>query len=159
MKSPRQLVISAYVDDAGHHRQVVTPDLKPARPRACCSTSISAAAGSRLGGSALAQVFGQIGDESPDMDDPGLLAPGVRRGPGADRPTAWSSPATTARDGGLVTTLLEMAFAGNCGIDVDLRTEGAGADPLAVLFAEELGLVLEVEPDDLDEALAVFAET
>ena len=48
-------------------------------------------------------------------------------------------------DGGLVTTLLEMAFAGNCGISVDLN-DAAAADAIEALFSEELGFVLEVPP-------------
>jgi phosphoribosylformylglycinamidine synthase len=46
-------------------------------------------------------------------------------------------------DGGLVTTLLEMAFAGNCGISVDLN-DAAAVDAIEALFSEELGFVLEV---------------
>ncbi len=44
-------------------------------------------------------------------------------------------------DGGLLVTLLEMAFAGHCGLEVDLGTAG---DPLAECFAEELGACLQV---------------
>ena len=109
------------------------------------------------GGSALAQVYGQVGNECPDVDDPELfgrafdivqelIATGLIAS-GHDR-----------SDGGLVTTLLEMAFAGNCGIDVDLHTEDDDVDPVAVLFSEEAGLVMEVAPEHLDEVLASFAE-
>ncbi|KAG8140824.1 putative Phosphoribosylformylglycinamidine synthase protein [Naja naja] len=45
-------------------------------------------------------------------------------------------------DGGLLTCLLEMAIAGNCGAHIELGALGVQA--LDVLFAEELGLVLEV---------------
>jgi len=55
-------------------------------------------------------------------------------------------------DGGLITTLLEMAFAGNCGLDVSLE----GDDPIAVLFNEELGLVMEVDEADVDTAVDAF---
>jgi phosphoribosylformylglycinamidine synthase len=58
-------------------------------------------------------------------------------------------------DGGLITTLLEMAFAGNCGIDINLPAETAqGRDAVSDLFSEELGLVIEYLPSN--EA-AVFA--
>ena len=96
----------------------------------------------RLGGSALAQVYGQIGEVSPDVEDSELLARAFN--------TAQSliedgivTAGHDRSDGGLVTTLLEMAFAGNCGIDIGSDGE-ATTDPLALLFAEELGLVLEV---------------
>ena len=155
VKAPGSLVVSAYVS-CPDITATVTPDLGLPGRGVLLYVDLGGAR-HRLGGSALAQVFGQIGDEPPDVDDPGLLArafAAVQRLL-ADR---LVSAGHDRSDGGLATTLLEMAFAGDCGIDVDLRTEGAGADPLAVLFAEELGLVLEVEPDDLDEALAVFAE-
>ena len=54
--------------------------------------------------------------------------------------------------------ILEMAFAGNCGVSVDLPAPAA--DPhgaLAALFAEELGLVLEVAPEDEAAVLAAYA--
>ena len=44
-------------------------------------------------------------------------------------------------DGGLYVTLVEMAFAGHTGLEVDL---GAVTDPIPVLFSEELGAVLQV---------------
>ena len=55
-------------------------------------------------------------------------------------------------DGGLFVTLAEMAFAGRVGLDVDLGP--LGADPLAALFAEELGAVLQVRSADV---AAIFA--
>jgi phosphoribosylformylglycinamidine synthase len=58
-------------------------------------------------------------------------------------------------DGGLVTTLLEMAFAGDCGLEIDVLTPGA--DPMATLFAEELGLVLEVANADVRAVERAFA--
>ena len=58
-------------------------------------------------------------------------------------------------DGGLVTTLLEMAFAGNCGIDVALGGE-PDTDPISRLFSEELGLVIEIDEADVETALGVF---
>ena len=61
-------------------------------------------------------------------------------------------------DGGLVTCLLEMAFAGVCGFDVDIPTapEVRQGDPLQILFAEELGMVLEVEPEHESRVLEQF---
>jgi phosphoribosylformylglycinamidine synthase len=150
VKSPRQLVISAYAAMPDLNR-AITPDLKM---RGAPLLYIDLGGGRvRLGGSALAQVRGRLGDLSPDLDDPALLGRAfvavqqlLDRGlltAGHDR-----------SDGGLVTTVLEMAFAGNCGLDVTM--EGVpGA--LAALFAEELGLVLECRPEDLAEVEAVFS--
>jgi phosphoribosylformylglycinamidine synthase len=151
VKAPGSLVISAYVT-CPDITQTVTPDLK--RPGAGRLLYVDLGrARYRLGGSALAHVYGQLGDASPDVEDPALLArtfnavqqliaAGLVRA-GHDR-----------SDGGLVTTLLEMAFAGDCGIRVDVPA--AGADPLAVCFAEELGLVLEVAAADEPRVLEVF---
>jgi phosphoribosylformylglycinamidine synthase len=142
VKSPGTLVISAYVT-CPDITKVVTPDLKaPGRSRLLfidlgCNRD-------RLGGSALAQVFCQVGDQSPDLNDPRLLARTFHAVQklldeglilaGHDR-----------SDGGLATTLLEMAFAGNCGIEIDL---GSRPDPVAALFSEELGLVMEYLPSE-----------
>ncbi len=144
VKSPRQLVISAYaaVADIGLG---VTPDLKGA---GAALYLIDLGGGhSRLGGSALAQVLGRVGEKSPDLDDPAqlrraflavqeLLAGNLLEA-GHDR-----------SDGGLLTTLLEMAFSGNCGLDVDLTSAEPSLSPLAALFAEELGLVLACRPEE-----------
>ena len=149
VKSPRQLVISVYaaVPDI---RQVITPDLK--EPGSVLVLIDLAKGKNRLGGTALAQVQGQLGNESPDMEDPGQFKRAfgavqelIRRGlilAGHDR-----------SDGGLLTTLLEMAFSGNCGLDIDLQSS---ASPLAALFAEELGLVVECRQDNLDVVAALL---
>jgi phosphoribosylformylglycinamidine synthase len=151
VKAPGSLVISAYATCPDITR-TVTPDLK--RPGASRLVYVDLAGGRRrLGGSALAQVFGQLGDEPPDLNDPALLA------------RAFETVQTLlderlilaghdVSDGGLVTTLLEMAFAGNCGLDVDLGE--ATTDPLAALFAEELGLVLEVDAAEQRRVLDAF---
>ncbi len=57
-------------------------------------------------------------------------------------------------DGGLLLTVLEMAFAGHCGLDIDL---GAAADVVAACFAEELGAVVQVASERVPEALAILA--
>lgn len=65
-------------------------------------------------------------------------------------------------DGGLVVCLLEMAFAGVCGLDVDVAASPAAGvrrgDVLDVLFAEELGLVLEVDVDNEADVVRRYAE-
>ena len=58
-------------------------------------------------------------------------------------------------DGGLITTILEMAFAGNCGVDVELP-QPCARDPLAFLFSEEIGLVVEVSPANEAGVLDTF---
>nr|WP_320011018.1 phosphoribosylformylglycinamidine synthase [uncultured Desulfobulbus sp.] len=138
VKSPRELVVSLYAA-MGDIRKKVTPDIKEA---GSVLLLVDLADGrNRLGGSALAQTCGTIGNEVPDMDDPTRLKNGflaiqslINEGiilSGHDR-----------SDGGLITTLLEMAFAGNCGLNLALN----GSDSiLETLFSEELGLVIECQ--------------
>jgi phosphoribosylformylglycinamidine synthase len=108
----------------------------------------------RLGGSVLAQVYGQLGDEAPDVDDPAALAGlfALVRGL-ADEGRLLA--AHDRSDGGLWATLCEMAFAGRCGLAVDL---GADADVIASLFAEELGIVVQVRAADVDDVRARAAD-
>jgi phosphoribosylformylglycinamidine synthase len=107
----------------------------------------------RLGGSILAQVYGQLGNQSPDLDTPELLigfAAALRTARATDHVLAYHD----ISDGGLLATLVEMAFAGHCGVDAQLPD---GADLMRHLFAEEPGAVLQVGTDVVPDVLAVFA--
>ncbi|UCD46407.1 MAG: phosphoribosylformylglycinamidine synthase [Deltaproteobacteria bacterium] len=141
VKSPGTLVISAYAT-CPDITKVATPDIK--RPGKSRLLFIDIGGGrDRLGGSALAQVYGQVGDESPDVDDPALLKRAFRAIQGLLAKDLVLSGHDRS-DGGLVTTLLEMAFSGNCGIEVSVEGNG----PFPCLFSEELGLVAEYLPKD-----------
>jgi phosphoribosylformylglycinamidine synthase len=99
----------------------------------------------RLGGSALAQVYGELGDEPADLDAPERLtqlcaALAELRAGGMLRAYHDRS------DGGLIATLLEMAFAGHCGLDISLPPARGAA--LAQLFAEEPGVVVQIMASD-----------
>jgi phosphoribosylformylglycinamidine synthase len=142
VKSPGTLVISAYVT-CPDITKTVTPDIK--MPGTSKLLFIDLGNGrNRLGGSALAQVFGQVGDLSPDLDDPQLL---TRTFKAVQQLVADEMILSghDRSDGGLITTLLEMAFSGNCGITIDL---GKHVDSIASLFSEELGLVMEYLPTE-----------
>ncbi len=151
VKSPRELVISLYGAMADLNK-VVTPDIK--QPGSTLLYIDLSAGKQRMGGTALAQVLGKLGNESPDMDDPALLKHGflavqdlIDQGlilAGHDR-----------SDGGLITTLLEMAFSGNCGLDLEIPGDGA---TLETLFNEELGLVVECAENQLASVEAVLAK-
>ena len=152
VKTPGALVISAYCTCPDITR-TVTPDLELTRSGRLLWVDLGDGR-NRLGGSALAQVWSQIGNDCPDVDDVELVGRAFQA-----VQTLLTEDMVTAghdrSDGGLITTLLEMAFAGNCGFDVELPTTD---DAKAALFAEELGLVLEIDEDDLDDAMAVFLE-
>ncbi|WP_136809513.1 phosphoribosylformylglycinamidine synthase [Desulfosediminicola flagellatus] len=137
VKSPRELVISVYAAMADLTKKV-NPDLKQAGNSVL--VFIDPVDGkNRMGGSALAQVHRQLGDVSPDVDDPAKLKAAFNAiqqmidkcliSAGHDR-----------SDGGLVTTVLEMAFAGNCGLDISLKGDDSVVD---TLFSEEVGMVVE----------------
>ncbi|MCC7215181.1 MAG: phosphoribosylformylglycinamidine synthase [Burkholderiales bacterium] len=105
----------------------------------------------RLGGSALAQVYGQLGNEAPDLDAPASLAAFfafIQRERADGRLLAYHDVA----DGGLFAALVEMAFAARCGLAIAL--DGIAAEPLPALFAEELGAVLQVRSRDADAVVA-----
>ncbi len=103
----------------------------------------------RLGGSCWAQVHGRTGGTPPDLDGAPLLA-------------AYFAAMLELKqrglllayhdrsDGGVMITLLEMAFASRCGLEIDL---GAVREPIAAAFAEELGGVVQIAADRVDEAL------
>ncbi len=149
VKSPRQLVISAYaaVPDI---RAVVTPDIK--EPGSVVLLLDLSGGNNRLGGIALAQVHGQIGKDSPDMDDPALVKRAFQAVQELIRQRLILAGHDRS-DGGLITTLLEMAFSGNCGLDIELASKDT---PLATLFSEELGLVIECQSIRLAEITEVL---
>ena len=151
VKSPRQLVISLYaaVPDI---RKKVTPDIK--RPGSALIFIELSSGRERLGGSALAQVYGQIGEISPDMED----APLVRRGFEAIQRLVSDGLITAGHDrsdGGLITTVLEMAFAGNCGLAINLAGESS---VFKKLFSEELGYVVECQESDANLLINLLAD-
>ncbi|MBB3141023.1 phosphoribosylformylglycinamidine synthase [Halomonas organivorans] len=111
----------------------------------------------RLGGSALAQVYGQVGDECPDLDDPEDLKAffSVIQGLNADgKLLAYHDRS----DGGLLVTLLEMAFAAHAGLEIKLDwLIDETPEAFNALFAEELGAVIQVAREHTEEVLAQFA--
>lgn len=137
-------------------RKTVTPQLQPDVDGGSVLLLVDLAQGkNRLGGSALAQIYRQLGDQAPDLDNPALLKgffKAVQQLLEQGDVVAYHDRS----DGGLFTTLCEMAFAGRVGIDVQL--DALNGEPLAVLFSEELGAVLQVKTDRAEDVLAVFAE-
>ncbi|MCW8840137.1 MAG: phosphoribosylformylglycinamidine synthase, partial [Gammaproteobacteria bacterium] len=109
----------------------------------------------RLGGSCLAQVYKQVGHHAPDLDDVqafrqffAVLQELSQEG----KLIAYHDRS----DGGLFTTVAEMAFAGHTG--VNLHLDELGDDPVAALFSEELGAVIQVHHHDTEEVLSALRE-
>ncbi|MGC2166727.1 MAG: phosphoribosylformylglycinamidine synthase, partial [Gallionella sp.] len=106
----------------------------------------------RMGGSALAQVHKQVGDVSPNLDDPRLLSSLfelVQTLNSESRLLAYHDRS----DGGVFTTLCEMAFASHIGLTISL--DEAKGDLLRVLFNEELGAVLQVRDADIPHVISM----
>ena len=142
--APVSLIVSAFAP-VGDVRRTLTPVLR----RDCGATSlwlIDISHGrNRLGASVLTQVYGELGAEPADLDNAHLLlqfASALARLKAADLVLAYHDRS----DGGLLTTLVEMAFAGHCGLEISLpETRGAA---LEQLFSEELGAVIQVRVSD-----------
>ncbi len=148
--APVSLIVSAFspVTDV---RAVVTPQLQPERDAQLLLLDLGRGA-SRLGGSALCQVFGELGDVPPDIDNPRDLAGFfqlVQSGLSEGSVLAYHDRS----DGGLITTLLEMSFAAQCGLAIDLPGVPPGA-AVPYLFAEEAGAVVQVDVADVPAWLA-----
>ncbi|XP_007950424.1 phosphoribosylformylglycinamidine synthase [Orycteropus afer afer] len=155
VKAPGSLVISAYAV-CPDITATVTPDLKHPGGKGRLLYVPLSPGRHRLGGTALAQCFSQLGEQPPDLDLPENLVRAftITQGLLKDRRLCSGHDVS---DGGLITCLLEMAFAGNCGIEVDVPAPGV--DALSVLFAEEPGLVLEVQEPDLTQVLKCYRDT
>ncbi|AMN47526.1 phosphoribosylformylglycinamidine synthase [Steroidobacter denitrificans] len=138
MAAPLSLVVSAFapVIDV---RRTLTPQLRLDRGPSSLWLLDLGAGRDRLGGSCLAQVYGRLGRETPDCDDPRRLA-GFFGAIAHLRAQGLLLAYHDRSDGGLFVTLTEMAFAGHCGIEVDLGAAGGAA----ALFSEELGAVLQL---------------
>ena len=156
--APLSLVVSAFAPVLDV-RKTVTPQLR-LLPEGSELWLIDLGNGrNRLGGSCLAQVFEQLGDVPADLDDPDQLRRFfelVQELLEAGDLLAYHDRS----DGGLLVALLEMAFAGRCGLDIDISA--LGAEPLAALFSEELGAVLQIPAarrDAVQRALAAAGLT
>jgi phosphoribosylformylglycinamidine synthase len=146
IKSPGSVQIVSFAP-CSDITKVVTPDIK--KPGESVLIMLDLSGGhKRLGGSALAQVYEQLGNETPDVHSPKLLKNGFE----AVQKLIKDDLVLSGHDvseGGLVTCLLEMAFSGNCGLDIDISRD---AQPyVSTLFAEELSLVLEVPEEKIKE--------
>ncbi len=151
--APLSLIVSAFAPVADVSRSL-TPQLRTVADRTRLLLVDLGAGRNRLGGSVLAQAHGAFGDTPPDLDDPTLLKAAfaaIQQLNDKGLLLAYHDRS----DGGLLATLCEMAFAGHCGIDIAL--DALGDDPVAALFAEELGMVLQVREGDLADVRARLA--
>ena len=151
--APLSLVISAFstVTDID---LTVTPELKTGVDSELLLVDLGRGR-NRMAGSALAQVFGKVGDVPPDLDDAKDLIAffEVTQQLLAERKLLAYHDRS---DGGLAATLAEMAFAGGTGLDIDLSAVPGGT--IDKLFNEELGAVVQIRTADLEAVASTFAE-
>jgi len=151
--SPVTLVVSAFapVEDI---RKTLTPELTTDKETVLLFVDL-ARGQYRLGGSIFAQVTNQKGGQAPEVDAKKLqaLVPVLTQLKSESKVFAYHDRS----DGGLITTLCEMAFASHVGLDIDLSTYVKDQkDVVAGLLNEELGVVLQVEKRRLDQCLQLF---
>ncbi|HEX4852719.1 phosphoribosylformylglycinamidine synthase, partial [Arenimonas sp.] len=141
--SPVSLVVTAFarVADAG---QTLVPVLDRSIDSELWLIGLGAGA-RRMGGSILGQVHAAFGGASPDLDEPERLRDFFALVQAA-RADGLLLAYHDRSDGGAFAALCEMAFAGHCGLEINL--EGWGEDPFTTLFNEELGAVVQVAAED-----------
>ncbi|RJG10257.1 phosphoribosylformylglycinamidine synthase [Pseudomonas cavernicola] len=154
--SPLSLIVSGFAPVLDV-RQTLTPQLRMDKGETDLILIDLGRGQNRMGASILAQVHGQLGRQAPDVDDAEDLKAffAVIQGLNADgRLLSYHDRS----DGGLLVTVLEMAFAGHCGLNIYLDALADNrAELAAVLFNEELGVVIQVHQDSTPEVLAQFS--
>ena len=158
--SPLSLIISAFapVQDV---RKTVTPDIKPVADSVLLLVDLGFGK-ARMGGSALSQVWNDLGGESPDIDSDTLKVfyDIMQQLVAEDKLLAYHDRS----DGGLFATLAEMAFAGRTGLNIDLEEDFAMERLVEnrcdqdILFNEELGAVIQIRHEDLHYVQALFEQ-
>lgn len=149
MTAPLSLIITAFAPVVDVSK-TLTPQLKQDEEGSVLILIDLGAGRNRLGGSVLAQVCKQLGDDCPDLDNPGLLKAfynSIQSLNREDKLLAYHDRS----DGGLLATVAEMMFAGRKGAVLTL--DDLGDDPLSVLFNEELGAVLQVGQNDCEAVM------
>ncbi len=144
--APLSLVITAFgrVEDI---RKTVTPELRTDKGDTRIVAIDLSKGKNRLGGSCLAQVYKQLGNDTPDVDSPEDLKAFfnlMQQLVNEEKLLAYHDRS----DGGLFTSVVEMAFAGHTGVDIDISK--LAGDDLAVLFNEELGAVIQIRETDVE---------
>ena len=150
--APLSLVVSAFAPVADVRRHA-TPDLKRAGHTRLLLVDLGRGQ-NRLGGSCLAQAYNQIGSEAPDVKagDVRGLYEAVQTLLAEELVLAYHDRS----DGGFFAAVAEMAFAGRCGVELEIAA--LGRDPLAVLFCEEVGAVIQYRAEDEEAVHKVFQD-
>ncbi len=154
VKAPISVIISAFsgVRDV---RKTLTPQLRTDLGDTSLILIDLGQGKNRLGCSALTQAYHDTGMEPADLDVPEQLSgffSCIRRLARNGKIIAYHDRS----DGGLLACLCEMSFAGHTGLNINL-TE-LGDDPIAALFSEELGAVIQVSDHDTESTLSILSD-
>jgi phosphoribosylformylglycinamidine synthase len=146
--APLSLIVTAFAPcpDA---RETVTPQLAAYQDTSLLLIDLGQGK-NRMGGSALAQVYKQVGDVAPDVDDALLLKSFFELIQRLNEEGKLFSYHDRS-DGGVFVTLCEMAFAGHIGLTIQL--DDLHGDTLRALFNEELGAVIQVRNRDMQHVI------
>ena len=148
--SPLSLIVSAFSETYDVNK-TLTPQLNLEKTSSLILIDLGNNK-NRMGGSCFNSVSNINGGVTPDLDDPSLIKnffDGIQNLNKKNKILAYHDRS----DGGLITTVLEMAFAGHCGIDLNLNVED---EMVNFLFNEELGAVIQILDDDVIEILKYF---
>ncbi|MDC0542438.1 phosphoribosylformylglycinamidine synthase [Methylophilaceae bacterium] len=148
--SPLSLIVSAFSETYDVNK-TLTPQLNLEKTSSLILIDLGNSK-NRMGGSCFNSTNNISGGVTPDLDDPSLIKNffiGIQNLNKKNKILAYHDRS----DGGLITTILEMAFAGHCGIDLNLKVKD---EIFKFLFNEELGAVIQILNDDVIEILKYF---
>ena len=151
--SPVSLVVTAYAPVI-NVRKTLTPELHCLDQDTVLILIDLGQGQNRLGGSVLAQVYGELTGPAPDLDSPDYLKQLFAAIQQLNQQSLLLASHDRS-DGGLLTTLCEMAFAARCGLQIELDT--VGSDVQSAVFSEELGIVIQVKLIELQAALDILS--
>jgi phosphoribosylformylglycinamidine synthase len=152
--APLSLIVTAFAPVLDV-RKTLTPELRSDQGDTDLILIDLGKGRNRLGGSCLAQVYKQVGHHAPDLDDAHAFKQFftvIQELNQEGKLIAYHDRS----DGGLFATVTEMAFAGHTGVTLNL--DALGDDPVAALFSEELGAVIQVRHRDTEEVFSALRE-
>jgi phosphoribosylformylglycinamidine synthase len=152
--APISLVVSAFAPTPDV-RKTLTPQLQTDQGDTRLILIDLGNGMNRMGGSALAQVFGAVDNQAPDLDEPEQFRTffsAIQTLNAEGKLLAYHDRS----DGGLFVTLAEMAFASRCGLDIDISV--LYGDLASVLFNEELGAVIQVRASEAEAISQVLSD-
>ncbi len=154
MTSPLSLIVTAFAPVVDVSK-TLTPQLRDIENSVLILIDLGAGK-NRLGASVLAQVYNQMGNDCPDLDDPTLLK-GFFHAIQALNNQGKLLAYHDRSDGGLLATVSEMIFAGRLGVSLSL--DHLGDNALSALFNEELGALLQIRASDCDHVIGLLNQS